>query len=296
MPSPSHPGSDGPDPEQDQELDDSFDGGDDLDDLDDADDGDVDEDGADANLNQPRPGLLTMLQDLGLRLPRSSKPAGAPLSEAEKERAIRNVDPTERKLGYGAAALMAVAGLFALVPHIEHPNRPVVVTATKTKGKCPSDYTEVAKVCTQYVVHSRSDWILSLAVVLVLAVLVAVATRWGRRSLLAFALLFGGLAVETLTYPDLGLLFLIGGGWLLVRSYRVQKYGTTSSREVAKIAAERRSDKRKGITPAPTKASAKGAKAKGKAAPTPGERPKPGANKRYTPKAPPRKKPVPPAS
>ncbi len=227
------------------------------------------------------------------------------LSEREKEVAIRTVDPTERKVGYIAAGLMALAGLVALVPHIEHPKQPVVSTAAKSGNKCPSGYELVHKVCTSYTYHSKSDWIIFLVVIMVLALCMALATKIGRRSMVAFSLLIGGLAVSSLTGGFIGLAFLFAGGWLLLRSYRMQKYGTTSAKEVAELNARRRAERRSGSStasktsgtttagkaPAKSTRSSKGSKG---AATNGTERPKPQASKRYTPKSAPKKRPVPP--
>jgi hypothetical protein len=102
-----------------------------------------------------------------------------------------------------------------------------------------------------------------------------------KRTLLSFGFFLLGLAF-TLSYGPLGFGFIFLGGWLMVRAYRIQKYGVASAKQVAREAATRpRGSSRKANA-----AAAKGTKG---AATSPGPK-APTANKRYTPKAAPRKK------
>ena len=262
------------------------------------------------------PSVTARLSQLFVKPANPAKPASADngddgpvkMTEEEKARAIRQVDPTERKIGYFGAALIAVIGLVSFVAFIDNPKKTVPLTVPRSGKSCPSGYKaeliKGAHDCFANVHHPRSYWILELAIVLVFAAFVLVATRVGRRSMLAFALLFGGLAVESTTGSILGLGFVVAGGWLMVRAYRVQKYGSPTAKSGAN-AAERptRADRER-----PAKAgaaagggsrsskSAKSAKTTKATQTTADGRPKPGANKRYTPKAPPRKKPVAPPS
>jgi hypothetical protein len=90
-----------------------------------------------------------------------------------------------------------------------------------------------------------------------------------------FALFIDGFAF-TLIEPPLGLVLILLGGWLMLRAYRIQKYGTPNAKLAAREAAARPPRReRKQAARAPVK-------------PT-GHKP-PTANKRYTPKAAPRKK------
>ena len=93
--------------------------------------------------------------------------------------------------------------------------------------------------------------------------------------------------------------FIFAGGWLVVRAWRVQRYGSPNASAAARRATDkdRRSARTadKGARADP--ASGGGRRGKGKTAEVvaPSGRPRPDANKRYTPKAPPRKRPPPPA-
>ena len=117
---------------------------------------------------------------------------------------------------------------------------------------------------------------------LVILVLCAIgfAALWKRRrTLVAFDLFLLGFAF-TLFVGLLGFVFILVGGWLMLRAWRLNKYGTTNTKAIAREAAARpRGRQRK-----------EEARTASKAAASPGARKPPTASKRYTPKAPPRKK------
>lgn len=227
----------------------------------------------------------------------SARPA---LSDAEVRDKVTQIDATERKIGLGGAALAVVIGLFGLVPGIEHRG----VKAGKHHS-CPSGYTyaEAAKECAQYA--HRSVWVWELVIVLVFALAIFVTVRIGRRSAVAFALVMAGFALEFAVQSILAVVFIFAGGWLVVRAWRVQRYGSPNASAAVRRAAdkERRTSRsagsgrgatRAGSGTASRRGDSKG-KSKANEVVTASGRPKPDANKRYTPKSPPRKKPPPPS-
>jgi hypothetical protein len=234
------------------------------------------------------------------------------LSDKRTVDAIRQVDQLERRIGFGGAALAVVIGLVAFVPYISDPKKRVADQFARAGKHCPPGFKDTlvkgAHQCVGTVTFPRSHWITELAIIVLFGLFIAVATWYGRRSLVAFSLLFGGLAVVSTTGSILGLAYILAGGWLMVRAYRVQKYGTTSGKEVAAIAAEQRAERKAsgGKTSSGTRSSSRSSRGtrsststskSNKKAPAPsGDRSKPQANKRYTPKTPPRKRPVPPSS
>jgi len=117
---------------------------------------------------------------------------------------------------------------------------------------------------------------------LVILVLCAIgfAALWKRkRTLVAFDLFLLGFAF-TLFVGLLGFVFILVGGWLMLRAWRLNKYGTTNSKAIAREAAARpRGRQRK-----------EAAQSTAKTGGSPGARKPPTASKRYTPKAPARKK------
>ena len=69
-----------------------------------------------------------------------------------------------------------------------------------------------------------------MCVLLLFALTLFVAVQLRRRSALGFAALMNGLAFETTTGSFiLGLPFIFFGGWLLIRAWRVQQYGSPTA-------------------------------------------------------------------
>jgi hypothetical protein len=103
-----------------------------------------------------------------------------------------------------------------------------------------------------------------------------------RRSLVAFDLFLIGFGF-TLFIGLAGFAFIVLGGWLMLRAWRMNRYGTTNSKAIARQAAARpRGRDRRGTSSGPAKTSSKGS--------SPAPRKPPEASKRYTPKTPPRRK------
>jgi len=125
-------------------------------------------------------------------------------------------------------------------------------------------------------VASTSEALLLGGVVLLFCVLGLVGLLRRKRSLLAFSFFVIGFSF-TLTFPPLGFALIFLGGWLMLRAYRIQKYGTPNAKTAARAAAARppRRERKKATAAAAAKPVAYKA---------------PSANKRYTPKAPARKK------
>jgi hypothetical protein len=99
---------------------------------------------------------------------------------------------------------------------------------------------------------------------------------WHRkRTLLAFDLMLVGFGL-TLPLTLLGFVYIALGGWFMLRASRINKYGTTNTKAIRTQAAARPRGRERKET--------------AKSAAQPGARKPPAASKRYTPKAPPRKK------
>jgi hypothetical protein len=179
-----------------------------------------------------------------------SQPAPEPdriLNGAERKAAMRGIDAAEVK--WSKAGLILSSLLAFAVP---------IILGSEKKGNSVT-----------------YDALLLAGVVLLFCVLGFVALYRRRRSLLAFTFFVVGFAF-TLVFPPLGFALIILGGWLMLRAYRMQKYGTSNMKMVAREAAARPSRKqRQQEAKAPVK-------------PTGYQAPK--ANKRYTPKAPTKKK------
>jgi hypothetical protein len=218
---------------------------------------------------------------------KSEKPVPV-LTPKQQEQKIKELDPLESKIGYLGAGLIAVLGLLQFLPGVLNPTGvPVAETLTPVDGKCTTGFHyEVVKgvhQCTGHIYHQRSYWIFALLILLFFAVAMAIAVKVKRRSFLAFVAILCSFLIEGLTGSIIiGLPYLVAGGWLIMRAFRVQRYGTTNAKEVQAISAERRVEmKAKKSGTAQTKIAPSG-------------NPKPTSNKRYTPKQAPRKKVPPP--
>lgn len=224
------------------------------------------------------------------------------LSDEQVRQQVTGLDLTERKVGYLGAALAAVLALGATLPYVMNPHKAVTQTQKATAGStwvtvggvpvkkatevCPAHYSYSAsgKDCVQLVFHDRQYWVFVLLVLLLLAIVLLVATRIGRRAPLGFAALLSGFAFES-QVGLLGLPFIFGGGWLLVRAWRVQRYGTPNARGA--MATAREGPPRRGRSGAAGGGRPAGKQGKAATA-TADRRPNPSASKRYTPKAKPK--------
>jgi hypothetical protein len=181
------------------------------------------------------------------------------IPEEDRKAAMSSLDPNEAKWSLWALILAAVAGIAI----------PIYFIAQNKVTKDGKNSIAVAP-----------DAKLLGGVILVLCA-IGFAALWKRkRTLVAFDLFLLGFAF-TLFVGLLGFAFILLGGFLMLRAWRLNKYGTTNSKVIAREAASRpRGRQRKGET---TKATSKSAS-------NPAVRKPPTASKRYTPKAPTRKK------
>jgi hypothetical protein len=186
-----------------------------------------------------------------------AKPKAPPIQSmtpAERNAAMKGLDEQEGRWTLISLILAVVASVtiavFFLVDH--------KVVHTKRGG-----------------IAISPDAMLLAGVVLAFAVLGFFALRNNKRTLVSFALAIIGFAF-TLTVAPLGFAYIFFAGWLMWRAYRIQKYGTPNAKDAARVAA--------------TLPPRRQRKAAASAPPTPSGRKPPKASKRYTPKAPPRKK------
>jgi hypothetical protein len=179
----------------------------------------------------------------------------------EKRRAaMSTLDPLEQKLARWALVLAAAAALGAAI-YIDSANK-------------------VTKAGKNTIAVAPDAWLLA-GVILLMCVLGGVALWKNKRTFVTFALFLIGFAF-TLPFGLIGFVFILLGGWLMLRAWRINRYGTTNSKLIAREAARRPRGRGRDRT--------QGATTRSKATASPAERKPPTANKRYTPKAPPRKK------
>jgi hypothetical protein len=197
--------------------------------------------------------------------PRSAAGGSAGTTEAvpilppeERKAAMSALDPTEVKWSLGALLLATVAGIAI----------PAYIIADNKVTKAGKNTIAVAP-----------DALLLGGAIVLLCVIGFLALWKRKRTLVAFSLFLIGFGF-TLFVGLTGFVFILLGGWLMLRAWRLNKYGTTNSKAIAREAAARpRGKDRKANASAARKVPTKAG------APKP-----PTANKRYTPKSPPRKK------
>ncbi len=180
------------------------------------------------------------------------------LPAGERKAAMSNLDPKEAKWALGAFVLATVAGIAI----------PAYFVAENKVTKAGKNSIAVAP-----------DAKLLGGAILILCAIGFLALWKRKRTLVAFDLFLVGFAF-TIFVGLIGFAFILLGGWLMLRAWRINKYGTTNSKAIAREAAARpRGRQRK-----------EAARSTSKTAASPAERKPPTASKRYTPKAPPRKK------
>jgi hypothetical protein len=191
---------------------------------------------------------------------------GPIVSPADRRAAMTSLDATEIKWSKGGLGIAAVIGAISVIYlAADHPTKKVT---DKVHG-----------VTHTHLVPLSGTYLLVGAIVVGFCLLGFEGIRRRRRTLVVFAFFITGFAF-TVVEPPLGLALIFLGGWLMLRAYRIQKFGTANAKQAAREAAARpprRERKQAARTPLP---------------PT-GHKP-PTANKRYTPKAAPRKKVVKP--
>jgi hypothetical protein len=176
------------------------------------------------------------------------------LSDPELRERMRTLDPTERKWGFGVAGLALVFSLL-VIPSLLH-NTTRAVSQTFNRAKCLREgdvWSATTKTCSK--LYHPADFVLVFVL-----------------------LIFVGLAA-TLVTGVIGIAAIGYGAWLLMRSWRLQRYGAKDSKTVRKVATERADERREAKRAA--KQSPSGS-VPSKTSVTP--------SKRYTPKSKPRRK------
>jgi hypothetical protein len=212
---------------------------------------------------------LKLSQRLSPMFLRPAKPKEVPSEEPdrvlgpdERRAAMSGLNAVEAKWAKAGLILATILGIvLTLYLSSAHRTRTetIIRHGKKIKGTVPISDT----------------WLLLGAIVLAFCALGFYALKRRKRSLVVFSFFVTGFSF-TLIFAPLGFALIILGAWLLLRAYRIQKFGIANAKMAAKEAAARppRRERKKAVATASTPAAYK----------------PPTANKRYTPKAPPRKK------
>lgn len=183
---------------------------------------------------------------------------------------LQSVDALERKLILGLAVFgLGLSTLFIFVNQTGYKKDP----SKLTNGVCADGWELFQKTCRQAYTMTFKEYIWQFLAVLIGSLVLAVAGWRKKRVLAAFVGLMMGLMLSTVGLP-----FLMLGGWLFLRAWRLQRYGVAGF-VASNQAARQQALERRGQRPA-----------KGRAATaTSGDetmRRAPKPNKRYTPKKP----------
>ncbi len=188
----------------------------------------------------------------------ASPPAPAAILTPEERRAaMSGLNELEVKWARGGLAVAALLGAYLSYYLATHRTKHVTVHGVVQQ------------------VPLSETYLLLGAIILVFCALGFFALYRRRRTLVAFAFFLTGFAYTLFSAP-LGLALVFLGGWLMLRAYRIQKYGTPSAKGAARQAATRPPRQQR--------------KAAASVPPTPSGHKPATQNKRYTPKAPARKK------
>jgi hypothetical protein len=209
-------------------------------------------------------------QTLSEKFLRPAKPREAPpnepdrvLNPSERKGAMSQLDAVEVKWSKGG--LILATGLGIVIPAVESSSHPIRKVTNHLHGKNTAGY-----------VVTSGTWLLIGLIVVVFCALGFLALRRRKRSLVVFTFFVIGFSF-TLIFAPLGFALIALGGWLLLRAYRIQKFGTPNAKKAAveaRARPPRRERKQAGMTGTTTTAARK----------------PPAPSKRYTPKAAPRKK------
>jgi hypothetical protein len=201
---------------------------------------------------------------------------------------VLGLDPLERGISIFGAS---IAFVLALVTAVEWKrNLPTITTTPYKKGKlCPPAYPHHHLLLCEHIVKTtRTEWeVKFFFIVLVAACILFFALRRKRAGVATFAVFLGlGLGLGS------GLVFFFMGAWLIMRAYRLQKYGVAtmmgSNRVAREMAQARKEGREPDIEPymGTTNSSGAAAPRTSTSKKTPTKSTTPEASKRYTPKKP----------
>lgn len=186
------------------------------------------------------------------------------------------IDDLEKKVTYAAGAIaLLLAGIF--VPRLLKATK-VTVTAKPGKGNvCQAGYHLISSLCEKSHLAQPSTYWPQFLEILIIGGIMMIFAVTAKRAGVAMCALLLGLALGTVGFP-----FILLAAWLIVRAFRLQKYGDASFSGSGKRAREMSQAKKEGRTYV-----APGAK---NTSSTPRTASPPEASKRYTPKKRPRTK------
>jgi hypothetical protein len=188
--------------------------------------------------------------------------------------AVLGLDPIERRISYIGACIALVLAVATLIEWVRN-TKTILSTKPGKNNSCPTGYHLAKKLCEKLSTTSQSQWELKFFFILIVSLLLLYFTVRSKRAGVACFAVFLGFGMGF----GAGFLFFFLGAWLILRAYRLQKYGDASFTGSNKVAKEMNLAKREGRTP---KLARNESIVKPATTPT--------ASKRYTPKKPPRRR------
>ncbi len=203
---------------------------------------------------------------------------------------LQQIDDFESRLAKGYVGISSLAVLTLGIILSIHPLTGSLSTAL-VKGKCPNPYIFAGKSCVWIDTITFSSASTLMAIIAAGLGGLYWAAHRRRRTPVVFLGFLVGLTLTMLDSPATSFrpFYFIGmggiavGAWLMIRAYRLQKYGVAKSREVTALLKERAIARREGRTPPPTSREL-AAPVVAASSTEPAPRRAPDASKRYTPK------------
>lgn len=187
------------------------------------------------------------------------------------------MDDVERKVSLFGVGIAMVVSLIYAIAWIK--KSPVITKQAFVKGKtCPSTFSKHVGAYCEHILHqTNSFWATHFLLVFIVGLIILFFTLRRKRAGVACFACFLGVGLQLV-----GIVFLFLGVWLIVRAFRLQRYGEASWSGSNKAARALAQAKKEGRVPKPNAAV--------NPAPSPGPVAAPVASKRYTPKQKPRKR------
>ncbi len=225
---------------------------------------------------------MASTNNTGRRAPKPRRPSAAPRS------VIKSLDRVERLAGFGISAIGLFLSLVALYQAAVVKKAIITTSKVPHHGKCGAGYIVFKKTCEE-VITAGGLWAQFGVITVSLAamfVFILLRHRYG-------AIFFAFWSALVLGLFSTGIPFLFFAIWLMVRAWRLQKYGVATFAGVSKVTKARVEARKAGLPepelpnyaeteedPRPSRSSRKPAAT----ATTPAPRPTAEPSKRYTPK------------
>ena len=166
---------------------------------------------------------------------RRFSPFGAAQPGGASRETVLGMDNLERGLSYFAAFIALVSAAFILPKFLSGKTTYLTQTAKpSSQHTCAKGFTLVAKLCEKSVAQTHSYWAFLLFASAAMGLLIVFAAwRRNRPLVIVLTLLLGTASGSA------GFLFLALGGWLLIRAFRLNRYGTSSMKAANQMARER---------------------------------------------------------